>query len=201
MTGTDRRPYRQRTRADAAEATRRRIVDAFTECWRERWLDEITLEEVARRADVSVRTVIRQFGNKEGLFAGIYTDGAPQVFERRTVEPGDINGAIERLFENYELDGDATIRALAQEQRHSALAPMMNTGREAHRRIAASNFGPWLAPLSEMDQVKALDALVVVTDIYTWKLLRRDMGRSEPEARSIMRSLVQAVLTEFTRGG
>jgi AcrR family transcriptional regulator len=195
------RPYRQTARAAAAELTRRRIAEAFVDCWREQWFDEITLEEVARRAGVSVRTVIRQFGAKEGLIAGFITYQSPGVEQRRTVSPGDIDQAIERLFENYEADGDATIRALAQEQRHPALRPLIDRGRAGHRAVAAANFAPWLEPLPEPKRRRALDALVIVTDIYTWKLLRRDMGRTEPEARSTMRGLVQAVLAEFTAVG
>jgi AcrR family transcriptional regulator len=197
MTG---RPYRQTARAEAAEMTRRRIAEAFVECWRERWFDEITLDEVALRARVSVRTVIRQFGNKEGLIAGFIKYLAPEVRERRTVAPGDIGQAIERLFENYEADGDATVRALAQEQRHPALGPMIDAGREGHRLVAALNFAPWLDLLPEPQRRRALDALVIVTDIYTWKLLRRDMGRSEQEARWMMRTLVQSVLAQFAAG-
>jgi len=180
--------------------TRRRIAEAFVECWRERWFDEITLDEVALRARVSVRTVIRQFGNKEGLIAGFIKYLAPEVRERRTVAPGDIDQAIERLFENYEADGDATVRALAQEQRHPALGPMIDAGREGHRLVASLNFAPWLDLLPEPQRRRALDALVIVTDIYTWKLLRRDMGRSEQEARWMMRTLVQSVLAQFAAG-
>ena len=196
MTG---RAYRQTARAEATETTRRRIAEAFVDCWRERWFDEITLDEVALKAKVSVRTVIRQFGHKEGLIAGFVEYLAPGVSERRTVSPGDVDQAIERLLENYEAYGDATIRALAQEQRYPALTPMIDAGRKAHRSVAASNFAPWLDPLPEPQRRRALDALVIVTDIYTWKLLRRDMGRSEPEARRMIRTLVQSVLAEFAQ--
>lgn len=191
------RDYRQTARADAVETTRRRIAEAFFDCWRDRWFDEITLDEVALRAQVSVRTVIRQFGGKEGLVAGFLKYVGPQVRARRTVSPGDIDEAIERLFENYETDGDATIRALALEQRLPALAPMIEAGRKGHRIVAAANFAPWLDPLPRFTRQRALDALVIITDIYTWKLLRRDMGRTEKEAKATVRSLVAAVLAQF----
>ncbi len=194
------RQYRQTARAEAAELTRRTIAEAFVDCWREQSFDDITLDEVARRAGVSVRTVIRQFGAKEGLISGFIAYRSPDVEQRRTVSPGDIDHAIERLFENYEADGDATVRALAQEQRHPALRPIIDQGRRGHRTIAAANFAPWLQPLAAPQQTRALDALVIVTDVYTWKLLRRDMGRPEAEARSTMRALVEAVLREFTSG-
>jgi AcrR family transcriptional regulator len=197
MSSKPRRKYQQRSRAEGAEQTRRRIVDAFLDCNRDQWFDEITLGEVARRAGVTTRTVIRQFGGKEGLVAGVAQYVAPATSERRAVSPGDVDAAIERLFENYEQDGRITIRALAQEERYPVLKPALEAGRAGHRAVAAANFAPWLDPLAEDQRQGALDALVIVTDIYAWKLLRVDMGRPEAEARRRMKSLVEAVLFQF----
>lgn len=193
------RDYRQTARAESVEATRRRIAEVFAECWREQWFDEITLEEVAQRADVSVRTVIRQFGGKEGLVGAFLTFVAPDVEARRTVTPGDVEASINRLFENYEADGDATIRTLAQEDRLPALAPLLARGREGHRRVVGSNFAPWLDPLPPHQRERTIDALVIATDIYVWKLLRRDMGHSETQAKRTMMDLVRAVLAQLPR--
>jgi hypothetical protein len=38
---------------------------------------------------------------------------------------------------------------------------------------------------------------VIATDVYTWKLLRRDMGRSAQQTRLVMRALVAAALDRF----
>jgi hypothetical protein len=35
---------------------------------------------------------------------------------------------------------------------------------------------------------------VIATDVYTWKLLRRDMGRSVKETRGTVLALIQAAL-------
>jgi AcrR family transcriptional regulator len=190
-----RRPYRQTARAEAAEATRRRIAEAFLACARDRWFDEITLEEVARRAGVTVRTVIRQYGGKDGLVAGVTQYVGPRFNAERRVTPGDLEAAIERLFENYELEGDGTVRRLAEESRYPVLVPAVQAGRVGHRAVAAANFAPWLDRLDEPARSRTLDELVIVTDVYTWKLLRRDMGRSVAEAKATILDLVRAVLT------
>ncbi len=191
------RVYRQTTRAQLAEETRRRIAVAFFECWRGRWFDEITLEEVAQRAQVSLRTVIRQFGGKEGLIGAVVTYVAPEVDTHRIVRPGDVDAAIERLFENYESDGDSTIRILAQEERLPGLAALLARARAGHRSTIDANFAPWLDPLASAKRQQALDALVVVMDVYAWKLLRRDMGHSEKDAKAMMLGLIRAVLARF----
>jgi AcrR family transcriptional regulator len=191
------RPYRQTARARGAEDTRRRIVEAFFECAHDHWFDDITLAEVATRAGTTVRTIIRQFGGKDGLVAGVPEYITPGVSARRTVAAGDLDAALDRLLENYERYGDFTIRLLAQELRHPVLSTALDAGRVGHRAVAAANFAPWLLQLDEPERTRALDALVISTDVYAWKLSRRDMGRSVEEARATLRALVEAVLASF----
>jgi AcrR family transcriptional regulator len=189
-----RRPYRQAARADAAEETARRIALAFHDCVRDRWFDEVTLEEVARRAGVTVRTVLRRFGGKAGLVAGVVEYVAPDIRDQRKVAPGDIDGAIDRVLALYEDIGDGVIRNLAQEPRHPALKPLIDGGRRGHREITTATFAPLLERLNSKDHRRAIDALIIATDIYTWKLLRRDMGQSLSETKAVMRLLIDGVL-------
>ena len=193
-----RRPYRQKARAEASEATARRIMEAFFECRNQRWYDEITLEELAKRAGVTVRTVIRRFGGKGGLMASTFQHIAPRIRHQRTVAPGDVTSAIARVVELYEELGDAAIRDLAQEPRQPALKPVMELGRQGHRAITAGAFSPWLDLLPEDRRREAVDALVIALDVYTWKLLRRDMGRTVDETKIVMRGLVDAILSHHS---
>lgn len=189
-----RRPYRQTARAVAAEKTAQCIAEAFWTCISEHWFDEVTLEEVAERAGVTVRTILRRFGGKDGLAADFIKYVAPQIAARRTARPGDVEGAIDLLVKFYEEMGDGFIRMAAQESRQPALRSLLETGRERHRQITASTFARWLEPLQRREAQRALDALVIVTDVYTWKLLRREMGRSVGETRAAILDLVQAIL-------
>ena len=56
---TARRPYRMDKRAVAAQQTGQRIIQATTDLYMERWLEDLTLDEVAARAGVTVQTVYR----------------------------------------------------------------------------------------------------------------------------------------------
>jgi hypothetical protein len=40
-----------------------------------------------------------------------------------------------------------------------------------------------------------VDELVCVCDVYTWKLLRRDIGRSRPETETTILSMVAAIVS------
>lgn len=195
------RKYRQTGRADAAEETARQILDAFSDSVRRQWFDEVTLEEVADRAGVHVRTVIRRFGGKDGLLEAFVDDFIPSIAIDRETPPGDVAAAIDRLMDVYETWGDSVIRNLAQEHRHPALKRLLDLGRERHRAITAATYAAWLDRLVPTDRTRTLDALVAATDVYVWKLVRRDMGRSRASVAQILRTLVDAVLAEVSLRG
>ncbi len=64
---TERREYDNRRRAEAAEATRRRILDAAGTCFGESGYGATTLTAVAERASVSVETIKKTFATKPEL--------------------------------------------------------------------------------------------------------------------------------------
>jgi AcrR family transcriptional regulator len=192
------RRYTLGARAQAAEATARRIIDAFVARLMKQWFDEITLDRVAEDAGVTVQTVVRRFGGKEGLLAEAVQIMGDQVSARRATPPGDIGCLVKNLFEDYEQTGDAVIRLLALEPRHAALKKFLDVGRRWHRDWVASHFEVEVATLDVPARKRALDALVIATDVYTWKLLRRDMGRSVSAARATMNELICATISGFS---
>jgi hypothetical protein len=54
-------------------------------------------------------------------------------------------------------------------------------------------FGVQLPPTGAHRR-RALAALYAVTDVGTWKLLRRDLGHSERETAAVLRGLLHAAL-------
>jgi AcrR family transcriptional regulator len=177
-------------RAAAAEATRERILTAAAEAFLERWYDDVTLAEVAKRAGVSGQTVINHFGGKEQLAVAAHQRVSEQITSRRyTPEPGDVPAAIEALVDDYETTGDGTIRLLALEEKVPSLRPLLASGRQGHRRWVEEMF---LAP-------GLVAELGVATDVYTWKLLRRDQGLSRDETAAAMQRIVDALLERRTR--
>lgn len=64
----DKRRYVQRTRAESAEATRRRILDAARATLERGPIGALRVEEVARQAGVSRSTVYLLYGSRAGLF-------------------------------------------------------------------------------------------------------------------------------------
>lgn len=188
------RTYRQVGRAENAEATGRRILAAFEQCFHNRWFDKVTLAEVAELAGVTVRTIIRRYGTKSGLLAALIDQMVPEMRIRRTSAPGNAGDLVDRMLSVYEQIGDGVIRNLAQESRAPELQPLIDSGRREHRRITAETFAKALEVLGAAEARRVLDLLVIATDVYTWKLLRRDMGRSVKETRGTVLALIQAAL-------
>lgn len=186
------RPYRQTLRAESSERTERAIVKAAQDLFALAWFDEVTLDAVASAAGVTVKTVMRRFGNKENLARVCFVEFASANSAWRDQVPaGDLNGAIDAIVTMYEGLGDALVRYLALEERIPFLAEMLPIGRELHRKWLLRVFAP-LMPANPDEQV--LDLLIVATDVLTWKLLRRDRGLSVSHTTRAMRLLTHAAL-------
>jgi AcrR family transcriptional regulator len=190
------RPYRMRARADAATQTGHDILQAASALWRERGLDAFTLQEIAERAGVSAQTVIRRFGSREGVVeACIEADAAGIEAERDAAPVGDVARAVEVLLGHYERDGDAVLRTLAQEDRLAAAKAIATRGREAHRQWCARVFEPHLPSHDPELYGDRLDAFVAATDVYLWKLLRRDLGRSPQQVQRVLVTLLNGLVS------
>jgi len=181
-------------RSESAARTGRAILDAAVALWREHAFEDLTLQAIADRAGVSVQTVIRRYGSKEGVVAAcIEGDAAGVVAERDHAPVGDLGGALAVLLDHYERDGDAVLRTLALEDRVEAARALVQAGRTSHRAWCARVFAPFLPPREAEDYPSALDAFVAATDVYLWKLLCRDLGRSPSEAEAAMRKLLEGL--------
>ena len=201
MNVTRPRQYNQGARALAAAATGERILIAFTQLVREHWLDEVTLDNVAREAGVTVQTVIRRFGGKEGLHSASLERLGRQIEQNRATPMGQIGAGIGALVRDYEENGDLTVRLLAQEPRYPLLKPLLNIGRHGHRQWLEALLQPFLHGLEDGERERRVAAAIVVTDVYAWQLLRRDQSRSLSETRAIMEESLGAVVHQDQRKG
>ena len=184
-------------RAEAAAATGERILDATVELFWEQPSDQIRLDEVANRAGVTVQTVIRRFGGKDGLFEAVTNREAGRVRESRfTVEPGDVTGAVSNLVAHYEEYGDLVMRMLAEEDRIPALKAIVEHGRTVHREWCEFAFQPFLAALSGTERERRLGQTVAICDVYPWKLRRRDSSLSREQTELALLEMLAPFVKE-----
>jgi AcrR family transcriptional regulator len=194
-----RRPYQMGARAKSTEATRRRILDAVEVAFEELFYDEITLAAVAERAGTTVQTVLRHFESKESLFAASYLHTAEKMgADRGPLPAGDLETIVADLVDHYERFGDRILRLLAQEEREPVLRNLADLGRLYHLHWCRQAFAPALQGLRGKTRERRLAQFVTGTDIYVWKLLRRDRGLSRQQTKLAMRELLEP-LTEPPR--
>ncbi len=173
--------------------TQRRILQAFTTRLQEAWFEEITLDEIAQAAGVTVQTVIRRFASKQGLLEAAARALGEEIRGRRSAPPGDTRGAIRALVDDYEITGDVTIRLLAQE-RLEQMQPVLTLGRAQHREWVERAFADDLEELPRAERDRRVTVLITLTDVYVWKLLRRDQHLSRNATLEAIASLVESVV-------
>ena len=182
-------------RAESVAATGERILDAAVELFWELSGEPISRDEVARRAGVSVQTVIRRFGGRDGLVAAAADREAGRVSGQRARAPvGDVAGAVRVLVDHYEEMGDRVVRLLAEEERNTGVRDVVQRGRALHRQWCARVFAPALQGRTGVERDRLLAQLVAVCDVYSWKLLRRDAGLSRPQTELAVIELLEPLL-------
>ncbi len=179
-------------RAQAVEENRRRIVESLVRLAGERPLSDISLEDVAGAAGVSVQTVLRQYGSRDSLFTQAMEQATDDVVESRRTPPGDVDAAVRTVVQHYEDRGRTALLMLGQESYDDTARRATDLGKQMHRDWVREAFAP------ATDDVAVLDLLVVATDVYTWKLLRLDRGLSRTTTQKRMLDLVTAVLAGAT---
>ena len=186
------RPYRMEARADATRATGDRILDVALELFTSRPYDDVSLEEIAATAKVTKRTVLRRFGSKEFLFLAANERSGREEMRRRNEAPiGDVAAGISVVIDSYERFGANRLRVLAQEDRIPVVAHDVAIGRKFHWSWVRRTFAPLIAPLTGAARYRRIAVLVALTDVYMWKLLRRDLGLTRANTERALVELIE----------
>ena len=188
------RSYRMRARAATVGRTRERILSVARDRFFRLPYDEVRLAEIADAAGVSQQTLLNHFSSKEGLLMAVVEFVAPEIDAMRgPVVPGDVDAAVRGLMRQYEALGDANVRLVAVAERIPDLARAVEFGRAAHTAWLEAAFADSL-PDDRRARRRAIAALYAVTDVGTWKLLRRDLGHSRAGTAAVLRLLLRAAV-------
>ena len=193
------RPYVMRDRARTTAETGERILEAATQLFVEGPFSQLTLAAVAKRAGVTVQTVIRRFGDKEGLVAAAAQRGHAAILAQRDRAPvGDLAAIVDTLVDHYEAAGDIALRLLAEEGNSAQIAAITSAGKGYHREWCDRVFAPALDGLTGVGRRRRLAQPVAVCDVYTWKLLRRDAGLARREVAIALQELLEPLTSTTT---
>ena len=192
------RRYEQRLRAQSADATRRRVLDAVYDQLREAPAQPVSVERIARTAGVARSTVYVIFGSRAGLFDAFSADlfergGFHRVLDaiadpdpRVTVREG-ITGGVHTLAAHRDvfralismaaLDPDAVGGAMQRSEQRRTRGMMRLARRLARHRLLREGLGA----------KRAADRLWVLTSFDAFDLLYSGRGLS---ANAVARVLV-----------
>ena len=84
------RGYTLKRRAEAAAATRLRVIEAAKSLYRERGVTGTSIQAVAERADVARGTVVNHFGGAEGLLEAVLDRAVEEIVYP---DPSQLEGA------------------------------------------------------------------------------------------------------------
>lgn len=186
------RTYAMANRAAQASQTAERIAAATERLLGTVPLSEITLNAIAKGSGVTVQTVLRHMGSRDGCFQAVRERVAGRIQSQLAqTNPGDVDAAISALIAHYESEGHLVLNLLAQEGSEDPIArEAVESGRTFHRVWVERCFGPLLTD----PDPESIDALVVATDLYVWKLMRLDLGRSARDTEAVISRLVRTLL-------
>ncbi len=186
------RKYDMGTRQQAKTATRDAIIRAAIDTFMAERSFAITLPAVAEREDVTVKTVLRHFGSRDGLVEAAWSRAYDEVMAERIPPRGDPQAALKVLIAHYERRGDVVLAMLADDNDPRA-ARMNSAGQLGHREWVEDVFADHL-PERTAERARLIDVLVVSTDVYAWKLLRIDRGLSVDDVADRMLLMTEALL-------
>ncbi|MFN2463678.1 MAG: TetR/AcrR family transcriptional regulator [Candidatus Dormibacteria bacterium] len=184
-------------RAQAANATVNRLLEVAVDVFTEKPYDDVSLDEIASLAGVTKRTLLRRFGSKDALFVAAMEGARQEMISLRGTAPvGDIPAAVAGLLDQYERWGPNRLRLLSQEDRIPVIGEHVKAGRRWHWKWVERTFAPLIGTLERAPRKRRIASIVAITDVYTWKLLRRDLGLSRAETELILVDLIKRLQGE-----
>jgi AcrR family transcriptional regulator len=186
------RTYRSELRAQQAEATRDRILEATGRVMAD-GIASVSIPGVAREAGVSVATVYRHFATKPDLLAALYPhllrrSGLDELVLPRSLD--ELKNGARRLFERTDAFNDLARAAMASPA--SAEVRRMSMPR---RLGWARDFVETVAPgLAEADRDRIARLIVILTTSSSVRMWRDQLGSSVDEAADDVDWIVRAAI-------
>tara|TARA_B100000405_G_scaffold238580_1_gene172224 strand:+ start:691 stop:1293 length:603 start_codon:yes stop_codon:yes gene_type:complete len=177
-----------------SEDSKRRIVSAMLELVREGKIAP-TAEDVAKRAQVGIRTVFRRFRDMESLYAemaGAIDDRIASIndgFAKQGDWRANLNHMVERRLQVYEIVMPYRVAAEALKfQSTILLTQHMKFVREERQRLLA------LIPEKLLGDTVLTEGLEAALSFDMWNQLRNDQRLNADEAGDVVKRIVSSLL-------
>ena len=194
------RRYSLGKRAQAVEDTRRRIVDATFDLHNEKGVLNTSMQDVAERADVALRTVYHHFPTVNDLVNGcaghvitLLAPPTPAIFAGLTTLDARLRRLVRELFAMYERAALQLEAARCQQNEVPALANFVRNEAAMREALVREALRPFAANPRTIQEATAL------TDFYVWKAFnQRDV--STHRAAAIVSGALVALISPALGG-
>jgi AcrR family transcriptional regulator len=182
-----------------AAETRRKIIAAAKAMIAETSVAP-TVVGVAKRADVSVRSVFQHFHDVESLFVTVMDSiradvAAPEMPSANRPLAARIEDVVKAFAELF--DKVVPLRVAAgQFVDHPALTERSQQARKELRQATFEVFAPEFAALSDQAREELADAIGAALSLDAWIVLRRRDGLSLERAVAVWRLTLTALLAQ-----
>ena len=189
------RPYRKRQRAEAEEATRRRIAAAAAELHEEIGPAQTTFSAVAERAGVQRGTVYRHFPDAESLFlacsahwASLNPPPNPSAWAQIADPDERLRHALAEMYRWYEWAEPMLVNVTRDAE---AVPALLREGTQQRREAAVAAL---LHGRRSRGRARAREAATIAhaLDFAAWRSLVRQHGLEPDEVVELMAALVDA---------
>ena len=191
------RPYRSELRAEQAEKTRGRILDAAGRVMAT-GVASLSVPAVAREAGVSVPTVYRHFGTKAELVAELFPHAARRAGLDRIPDPssvGDVRSFVRAVFERLDALDDVSRAAfaspIADKVRHATMPSRIERVRAIGKSVEP--------PLAKADLDRITRILVILISSSSLRTWRDHLGASPEQAADDIDWILRAAIAAATR--
>lgn len=201
---TPKRTYEQKARAESAAETRRRIIEVTRELLARAPLENVSLPEIATRAEVARSTVYTIFGSREGLMIAVAEDlldrgGFARIAQ--ALRGPDVVRAFEtsidvamELYSQEEAVGQALLSLAAVDRDASSAAARLNFGRRDGMRRLAERMRDQGVLRDDVTVDEAADVLWVVTSFETFAQLYRGRSLTPQQVGERLMAIVRRTL-------
>lgn len=185
------RKYELGKRTEAIEETRRRIIDATFDLHREKGVVATSMQDVAERADVALRTVYNHYATIDDLVAGctnrvisLLSPPTPDIFGGVDTFEERMRRLVEELFAMYER-GSAMIEvARCQQSEVAGLADYVASEAAMREELVREALRPFKPHGRTVREATAL------ADFYVWKAFTQQNLTTRQAVDVVHRSLV-----------
>jgi len=188
------RKYDLGKRAEAVEETRRRIIQATFELHGEKGVLATSMQDIAERADVALRTVYYHFPTVDDLVAGcgkkviaLLAQPTPAIFKGLGTLEERVRQLVQELFAMYERGSTMIDVARREQSEVTGLADFVANDAISREALVREALRPSRPRLRTIHEVAAL------TDFYVWKALTQQNLTTRQAVDVIHRSLMAAI--------